>query len=98
MTLGLPTYVGSDIEALRAAARANLGFFASLPFFQRLLRASGFIAEADRAEEGAGGDAFSDRVLDAICLIRTGGALPRPDRRVSRGRARSANPLAGDRD
>ncbi len=69
MTLGLPTYVGSDIEALRAAARANLGFFASLPFFQRLLRASGFIAEADKAEEGAGGDAFSDRVLDAICLI-----------------------------
>ncbi len=52
-----------------ATARANLGFFTGLPFFQRLLRASGFDAEADKAEQGAGGDALSDRVLDAICLI-----------------------------
>src|SRR5712671_5776500 len=69
MTLGLPTFIGNDIDALRGAARANLGFFTALPFFQRLLRASGFAAEADRAEQGAGGDALSDRVLDAICLI-----------------------------
>ena len=69
MTLGLPTFVGNDIDALRGAARANLGFFTALPFFQRLLRASGFIAEADKAEQGAGGEALSDRVLDAICLI-----------------------------
>jgi 5,10-methylenetetrahydromethanopterin reductase len=69
MTLGLPTFIGSDIDALRQVARANLGFFTALPFFQRLLRASGFAAEADKAEQGAGGDALSDRVLDAICLI-----------------------------
>jgi alkanesulfonate monooxygenase SsuD/methylene tetrahydromethanopterin reductase-like flavin-dependent oxidoreductase (luciferase family) len=69
VTLGLPTYVGDDTEALRAAARTNLGFFTGLPFFQRLLRASGFAAEADEAEQGAGGEALSDRVLDAICLI-----------------------------
>jgi alkanesulfonate monooxygenase SsuD/methylene tetrahydromethanopterin reductase-like flavin-dependent oxidoreductase (luciferase family) len=69
MTLGLPTFVGDDIDALRGAARANLGFFTALPFFQRLLRASGFSAEADKAEQGAGGEALSDRVLDAICLI-----------------------------
>jgi alkanesulfonate monooxygenase SsuD/methylene tetrahydromethanopterin reductase-like flavin-dependent oxidoreductase (luciferase family) len=69
MTLGLPTYVGNDIDALRAVARANLGFFTALPFFQHLLRASGFAAEADKAEQGAGGEALSDRVLDAICLI-----------------------------
>ena len=69
MALGLPTFVGTDIAALRAAARANLGFFTALPFFQRLLRAGGFAAEADRAEQGAGGDALSDRVLDAICLL-----------------------------
>lgn len=69
MALGLPTYVGADIAALRAAARANLGFFTGLPFFQRLLRASGFGAEADTAEAGAGGEALSERVLDAICLI-----------------------------
>jgi alkanesulfonate monooxygenase SsuD/methylene tetrahydromethanopterin reductase-like flavin-dependent oxidoreductase (luciferase family) len=69
MTLGLPTFVGDDIAGLRDAARANLGFFTALPFFQRLLRASGFRAEADKAEQGAGGAALSDRVLDAICLI-----------------------------
>jgi alkanesulfonate monooxygenase SsuD/methylene tetrahydromethanopterin reductase-like flavin-dependent oxidoreductase (luciferase family) len=69
MTLGLPTFIGSDVEALRAAARANLGFFTALPFFQRPMRASGFAAETDEAERGAGGDALSDRLLDAICLI-----------------------------
>jgi alkanesulfonate monooxygenase SsuD/methylene tetrahydromethanopterin reductase-like flavin-dependent oxidoreductase (luciferase family) len=69
MTLGLPTFIGDDIDALRSAARANLGFFTVLPFFQRLMRVSGFAAEADRAEQGAGGDALSDRLLDAICLI-----------------------------
>ena len=33
------------------------------------MRARGFTAEADQAEQGAGGDALSDRLLDAICLI-----------------------------
>ena len=69
VAMGIPTYVGDDIAALRDAARANLGFFTALPFFQRLMRASGFAAEADRAEQGAGGDALSDRLLDAICMI-----------------------------
>ena len=69
MTLGLPTFVGNDIDGLRGAARANLGFFTALPFFQRLLRASGFGEESDKGEQGAGGAALSDRVLDAICLI-----------------------------
>jgi hypothetical protein len=40
-----------------------------LPFFQRLVRVSGFTAEADKAEHGAGGEALSDRLLDAICLL-----------------------------
>jgi alkanesulfonate monooxygenase SsuD/methylene tetrahydromethanopterin reductase-like flavin-dependent oxidoreductase (luciferase family) len=69
LSLGLPTYIGDDLDALRGAARANLGFFTGLPFFQRLMRASGFAAEADRAEQGAGNDALSDRLLDAICLL-----------------------------
>jgi len=69
MTLGLPTFVGDDIAALRDAARANLAIFTALPFFQRLMRASGFADEADKAEQGAGGDSLSDRLLDAICLI-----------------------------
>jgi 5,10-methylenetetrahydromethanopterin reductase len=69
ITLGLPTYVGDDMDALRTAARANLALFTALPFFQRLLRVSGFAEEAERAEQGGGGEALSDRVLDAICLL-----------------------------
>src|SRR4029077_6702760 len=30
MTLGLPIFIGNDIDALRAVARANLGFFTAL--------------------------------------------------------------------
>jgi hypothetical protein len=69
MTLGLPTFIGEDMDALRAKARMNLGLFTTLPFFQRLLRASGFVAEAEKAERGLGGDSLSDRVLDTVCLI-----------------------------
>jgi alkanesulfonate monooxygenase SsuD/methylene tetrahydromethanopterin reductase-like flavin-dependent oxidoreductase (luciferase family) len=66
---GLPTFVGDDIGALMSAARANLGLFAMLPYFQHLFRASGFVAEAENAEQGGGADALSDRLLDAVCLI-----------------------------
>ena len=69
LTLGIPTYIGDDTDALRSAARMNLGLFTTLLFFQRLLRASGFVAEAEKAEQGLGGDSLSDRVLDAVCLI-----------------------------
>ena len=69
MVLGLPTFIGNDIDALRDAARANFGFFTGLPFFQRLMRASGFEAEAAKGELGAGGEALSDRLIDAICLL-----------------------------
>jgi hypothetical protein len=44
MTLGLPTFIGDDMNGLRATARMNLG-----------LRASGFVAEAEKAEQGLGG-------------------------------------------
>jgi 5,10-methylenetetrahydromethanopterin reductase len=69
ITVGIPTYVGDDLEAMRDVARQNLGLFTTLPFFQRLFRASGFEAETAEMEKGAGGAALSDRLLDAICLI-----------------------------
>jgi alkanesulfonate monooxygenase SsuD/methylene tetrahydromethanopterin reductase-like flavin-dependent oxidoreductase (luciferase family) len=69
MALGIPTFVGDDIEALRNTARANLALFTTFPFYQRMFRASGFAEEAAAAEQGAGGDSLSDRMLDAICLI-----------------------------
>jgi alkanesulfonate monooxygenase SsuD/methylene tetrahydromethanopterin reductase-like flavin-dependent oxidoreductase (luciferase family) len=63
------TFVGDDLDAMRNAARANLALFTTFPFYQRMFRASGFAEEAAKAEQGAGGDALSDRMLDAICLI-----------------------------
>jgi len=84
LTLGLPTYIGEDVDAPRAAARANLGLFTTLPFFQRLLHAGGFVREADHAEQGAGSDALSDRVLNAICLI---GSIGRCHERLTEYRA-----------
>lgn len=69
LALALPTFIGDDIDAMRTAARANIGFFTGLPFFQRLMRASGFVTEAEKAEAGLGGDALSDDFLEAICLL-----------------------------
>ncbi len=69
IALGLPIFIGDDIAGSIAVARGNLGLFASLPFFQRLLRVSGFEQEAAKAEAGGGPDSLSDRFLDAVCLI-----------------------------
>jgi 5,10-methylenetetrahydromethanopterin reductase len=68
VTLGLPTFVGDDLRAMRDAARQNLGLYTTFPFFQRLFRASGFEDEAGEMEKGAGGAALTDRMLDAIAL------------------------------
>jgi alkanesulfonate monooxygenase SsuD/methylene tetrahydromethanopterin reductase-like flavin-dependent oxidoreductase (luciferase family) len=68
VTLGLPTFIGNDLNAMREAARANLGLYTTFPFFQRLFRASGFESEADQMEKGIGGSLLSDRILDAVCL------------------------------
>ena len=69
VTLGLPTFIGDDLKAMREAARANLGLYTTFPFFQRLFRASGFAAEVAEMEKGVGGVSLSDRILDAVCLI-----------------------------
>lgn len=66
---GIPTFISDDIAALRSAARANLALFTTFPFYQRMFRASGFAEEAAKAEQGAGGNSLSARMLDAICLI-----------------------------
>ena len=69
VTVGLPTFIGDDVKAMRETARQNLGLYTTFPFFQRLFRASGFAAEAAEMEKGAGGAALSDRLLDAVCLL-----------------------------
>jgi alkanesulfonate monooxygenase SsuD/methylene tetrahydromethanopterin reductase-like flavin-dependent oxidoreductase (luciferase family) len=69
LALGIPTFIGDDLEALRQTARQNLALYTYFPFFQHLFRASGFAAEADQMERGAGGDSLSNELLDSICLI-----------------------------
>lgn len=71
LTLGLPTFLGEDLDAMRDAARQNLVLYTTFPAFQRLFRASGFIEEAARMEQGEGLASLTDRLLDAICLIGT---------------------------
>lgn len=69
VTLGLPTFIGDDLNAMRDAARQNLVLYTTFPFFQRLFRASGFAAEAAKMEQGAGVASLTDRLLDAVCLL-----------------------------
>src|SRR5262249_13982418 len=69
VTLGLPTFIGENLGALRDAARQNLVLYTTLPFFQRLFRASGFSDEAAQMEQGAGLASLTDRLLDAVCLL-----------------------------
>jgi alkanesulfonate monooxygenase SsuD/methylene tetrahydromethanopterin reductase-like flavin-dependent oxidoreductase (luciferase family) len=88
VTLGIPTFIGDDVEALRDVTRQNLELYTFFPFFQRLFRASGFTTEADQMEQGAGGVALSDNLLDAICLI---GPLARCQERLSEWRAAGVN-------
>ena len=54
LTLGLPTFLGNDLEAMRTAARQNLELFTTFPFFQRLFRAMGYADEAALMERGVG--------------------------------------------
>jgi alkanesulfonate monooxygenase SsuD/methylene tetrahydromethanopterin reductase-like flavin-dependent oxidoreductase (luciferase family) len=69
LTLGLPTFIGNDLEAMRTAARQNLALFTTFPFFQRLFRAMGYRDEATLMERGGGQEALTDRLLDAVCLL-----------------------------
>jgi alkanesulfonate monooxygenase SsuD/methylene tetrahydromethanopterin reductase-like flavin-dependent oxidoreductase (luciferase family) len=71
ITLGLPTFVGDDLDALRNVARQNLVLYTGLPFFKALLRVSGFADEAALMEQGDGMAGLSDRFLDATCLLGT---------------------------
>lgn len=69
VTLGLPTFLGDDLDALRDVARQNLALYTGFPFFRRMWRESGFAAEADEMERGAGPAALSAALLDSFCLI-----------------------------
>lgn len=69
LTLGLPTFIGDDLDHCRDLARQNLALYTGFPFFQRMWRESGFVTEASRMAAGDGPDSYSDTMLDAFCLL-----------------------------
>lgn len=70
-TLGLPTYIGDDLDAVYEVARQNLQIYARFPFVRHLVRVAGFEEEADLMEQGDGLAGFSDRLIDWACLVGT---------------------------
>jgi alkanesulfonate monooxygenase SsuD/methylene tetrahydromethanopterin reductase-like flavin-dependent oxidoreductase (luciferase family) len=76
ITVGVPAFIDDDrVRALDAARRA-LSFYASLPFYNRLLARSGFAAEAARVMEAAKrrdasamAAALTDKMADTVALI-----------------------------
>jgi alkanesulfonate monooxygenase SsuD/methylene tetrahydromethanopterin reductase-like flavin-dependent oxidoreductase (luciferase family) len=79
VTLGIPTFIGDDVDEQRSIARQNLALYTYFPFFQRLFRVSGFTAEAQQMENGAGATALSNELLDSVSLI---GPLERCHRKL----------------
>jgi alkanesulfonate monooxygenase SsuD/methylene tetrahydromethanopterin reductase-like flavin-dependent oxidoreductase (luciferase family) len=76
IAMAFPTFLSDDMGAARQAARECMIFYAALPFYNRLLRYSGFVEEAEGVREAmARGDqrgaaaCISDRMLDALLPI-----------------------------
>ncbi|WP_103380945.1 LLM class flavin-dependent oxidoreductase [Pseudonocardia dioxanivorans] len=69
LTLGIPTFLGSDLAGCRDAARQNLALYTGLPFFRRMWRSSGYVAEVEQMEAGDGAASLSDAMLDSFCLL-----------------------------
>lgn len=68
-------YVHDDVRLAKEAARAGLALYMGLPYYNRLLRNSGFVAEAkagaeawDKGDQAALAAAASDRLIDAVTL------------------------------
>jgi alkanesulfonate monooxygenase SsuD/methylene tetrahydromethanopterin reductase-like flavin-dependent oxidoreductase (luciferase family) len=68
-------YVHDDLKLAREAARAGMALYMGLPYYNRLLRNSGFVAEAqagatawERGDKAGLAAAASDRLVDAITL------------------------------
>jgi alkanesulfonate monooxygenase SsuD/methylene tetrahydromethanopterin reductase-like flavin-dependent oxidoreductase (luciferase family) len=75
-TVGLPVFLHDDLARAIESARRSLSFYATLPFYNRLLARSGFEKEGKAAMEAAANRdaaaaaaAVSERMLDAVALI-----------------------------
>ena len=86
VSVGLPVFIDSDLEAARDRARSNLMYHLALPNYIRQLERSGFEADAAALSAAAGEDdadalrrAVSAELLDATCLV---GPAPRCAERI----------------
>ncbi|HKD69733.1 MAG TPA: LLM class flavin-dependent oxidoreductase [Candidatus Binataceae bacterium] len=68
-------YVHDDVKLAKEAARAGMAIYMGMPYYNRLLRNSGFASEAqsgaaawERGDKAALAAAASDRLLDAITI------------------------------
>jgi alkanesulfonate monooxygenase SsuD/methylene tetrahydromethanopterin reductase-like flavin-dependent oxidoreductase (luciferase family) len=68
-------YAHDDVKLAREAARAGMALYMGLPYYNRLLRNSGFAAEAkagaaawQKGDQAALAAAASDRLIDAVTL------------------------------
>ena len=96
IALGLPIFVGDDVSTAITMARANLGLFASLPFFH-ICCAS---VASSRKQSGPSSvvDLTVQRPLSGCGLPhRSAQPLPRTSRRLHGGWSRSADPDAASR-
>ena len=76
VTLLIPTFLSERLNEARQAARAFLGSYLAMPFYDKMFRRSGFAEEAEAfAQALARGDrtgavaSLSDRLLDEVCLV-----------------------------
>lgn len=67
LTLGLLACISDDLHAARAAAKATLTFYGTLPFYNKLFQSSGFEQEAAAFVRG-GAQAVSDRMIEELML------------------------------
>ncbi len=68
ITTGIPSCIHDDMDAAMQAARANLGFYGGLPFYNKLFHDSGFEAEAAQLADGQGLGA-TDNMADELSVI-----------------------------
>jgi alkanesulfonate monooxygenase SsuD/methylene tetrahydromethanopterin reductase-like flavin-dependent oxidoreductase (luciferase family) len=67
ITTGLLACVSDDLRAARALLKQKLVFYGQLPFYNKLMQNSGFVAEAAALAKGDA-QAVSDVMVDEICL------------------------------
>lgn len=76
VTVGMPVYLHDDRATALKAARTGLAFYASLPFYNRLLARSGFeneagtvMAAAQKGDTAGARAAMTDQMIDSVALV-----------------------------